>query len=121
MGVERRGSDQFRTPYKMVTEVISISTAYTTGGWTLQSRQLTLLERVTALQGLLDYGNQLLCRCNVPCDMETGLLTGNTFKLQAFYAQGASSLFTSGQCWVEAIDGTDMFSGWCTVLLMEGR
>ncbi len=113
---ERRGSDQYRTPYRMLTEVITISTPYATGGWTLQSQQLTLLERATALQGLLDHANQLLCRAAVPCDMLTGLLTGNTFKLLAFYEQGIS-----GNCFTEAMDATEQFSGWCTTLLFEGR
>ena len=113
---ERRGSDQFRTPYKMVTEVITIDEAYASGGWTFQSQQLTLLERATCVQGLLDHANNLLCRAAVPCDMLTGLLSGNTYKLLAFYEQGIS-----GNCFTEAIDGTAQFSGWCAVMLFEGR
>ena len=120
MVTERRGSDQFRTPYKMITEVIVIEDAYATGGWTLQSKQLTLLERATCLQGIFEGGCEL-CNAAVPPDMTTGLLTGNTFKLKGFYLPGADALFTSGHCKIEVADGSHQFSGWSVVMLLEGR
>lgn len=115
MVTERRGREQFVAPYKMLTEVITIDQAYATGGWTLQSQQLTLLERATALQGIFE-GGCTLCNVAVPPDMQTGLLTGNTFKLKAFWPTGLS-----GVCKAEVMDGYGGFSGWSTVMLLEGR
>ena len=113
---DRRGRDQYLSPYKMVTEVITIDEAYATGGWTLTTAQLVNLERATALQGLMDYGNQRMCRVAVPCDLQTGLMTGQAFKLQAYYPNGLS-----GECFLEVIDGYAGFSGWCVTMLFEGR
>ncbi len=113
---DRRGRDQYVAPYHMVTEIVTIETPYVTGGWTLTTKQLVNLERATALQGIQDYRTNRMCRVAVPCDLQTGLMTGQGYKLQAFY-----EFARSGECSVEVISGYAGFSGWCVTMLFEGR
>lgn len=91
------------TPYKVITEVITLTDPYATGGVDLQSAELSVLNRATVLQN--------------PTGIQgvASITTGQSFKLKLYWQTGAS-----GTAFAEITDTYGGFSGSQWTLLMEG-
>jgi hypothetical protein len=78
-------------------------TSYTTGGSTMQSRVLRMIERAAALQVTGGYIGEVV----------TGSITGNSFKLK-FYFLAVSGAATGG---LEVPAGTSMIGSVASTLI----